>query len=500
MTVAIRTSSPPVRARLRRRGSWQQVPADYLVGSLALAPVVDAVAIGGASLALVATAAGDAARTGPLPWLLAFDVVTIALLHLRGLYRFRLRSSLLDDIGATVVCTVLAVAAVITARSLVAPDVHIATQTMHAWAFVAPNLLVVRTVRSFADRRHFRRGGTSNTLIIGAGTIGGQVAQRLLERPEMGLRPVGFLDKDALLPTPAASALPVLGASWDFEDQVALHGVTTVVFTFSTAPHQVYLDLIRRSHALGLRVLLVPRLFEQMTGRVELAHVGGLALLQVSPVPVASRRFEVKYLIERVVAGLALVLIAPMMAMLALAVRRSSPGPVLFRQRRVGLNGREFDMLKFRTMTGSPETHGEADAAWSARIVGNGASTLTQAVEAPVVVDRRTPLGRFLRKASLDELPQLINVVRGEMSLVGPRPERVALARCFEQSIPRYSERHRVKPGMTGWAQVQGLRGDTSLRDRVEWDNHYIENWTPWFDLKVLLLTASAVFSARHSS
>jgi lipopolysaccharide/colanic/teichoic acid biosynthesis glycosyltransferase len=134
----------------------------------------------------------------------------------------------------------------------------------------------------------------------------------------------------------------------------------------------------------------------------------------------------------------------------------------------VGLDGREFDMLKFRTMTGSPDIHGHANAAWSARIIGDHHVGMAELVPPPVVVDRRTPLGRFLRKASLDELPQLINLVRGEMSLVGPRPERVDLARSFGATIPGYQDRHRVRPGVTGWAQVHNLRGATSLTDRVE--------------------------------
>ena len=499
MTIAISTSSSPVHHRSRKRYSWSHPHTGAVRRSSAVVPVVDGVAVAGASLAVLIASRGDPSGTGLLPWLLAFDLATILLLHVRGLYRFRLQSSLLDDTSATIVCTVLAAVAIITARSVVAPDVLIAGQTLRVWAFVAPILLAVRTVRSLSDRRHFRRGGLSNTLIIGAGAIGRQVAQRLLERPEIGLRPVGFLDKDPLLPTLGGSAPPVLGASWDLEEQVALHRVKTVLFTFSTAPHHVYLDLIRRSHALDLQVLLVPRLFEQMTGRVDLAHLGGLGVFQLNPVAPRSRRFATKYLLDRVAAGLALLVVAPVMAVLAVAVRRSSPGPVLFRQRRVGLDGREFEMLKFRTMTGSPETHGEADAAWSSRVIGNGGVALAEAVPS-VATDRRTPLGRFLRRTSLDELPQLFNVLRGDMSLVGPRPERAALARSFEQSIPRYGERHRVKPGVTGWAQVQGLRGNTSLADRVEWDNHYIENWTPWFDLKIMLLTVSAVFSARHSS
>ncbi|MFL5906805.1 MAG: sugar transferase, partial [Solirubrobacterales bacterium] len=162
----------------------------------------------------------------------------------------------------------------------------------------------------------------------------------------------------------------------------------------------------------------------------------------------------------------------------------------------VGLDGREFDMLKFRTMPGSPEEHGEADAGWAASQLneesgeptGSGAETAAEPERKP------TRFGALLRRTSLDELPQLFNVLRGEMSIVGPRPERSSYVAMFEQQIRRYTDRHQVKSGITGWAQVHGLRGDTSLSDRIEWDNYYVENWSTWLDFKIVLLTFVAVF------
>lgn len=456
--------------------------------------MADLVGVAGSTAAVVWASARSGTSVGPLAWVLAFNVLTLVALRRRGLHSFRLRPSLWDELGATFACTVIAAAATITMRSLLAPDLHVASQMLPMWAFVAATLAALRAGSAIGDRRAWRRGGAAPTLIIGAGHVGRGVARRLLDRPELGLRPVGFLDKEPMAPDGADDGPPVLGASWDFEDQVRRHGVQKVVFAFSTAPHHVQLDLMRRSHELGLDVLVVPRLFEKTSGGIELGHIGGMPLLQQRPVRLRSWQFGVKYALDRVVAGLALAIIAPAMVAIALAVRRSSPGPVFFRQERVGLNGEPFDMLKFRTMSGAPETNGEADAGW-VRSVTHGASDSSSPV-----VDRRTPVGRLLRKYSLDELPQLINVFRGQMSLVGPRPERVSVARAFEQVVAGYGERHRVKSGMTGWAQVQGLRGDTSLADRVEWDNHYIENWTPWFDVKIILMTAAAVVAARHSA
>jgi lipopolysaccharide/colanic/teichoic acid biosynthesis glycosyltransferase len=164
---------------------------------------------------------------------------------------------------------------------------------------------------------------------------------------------------------------------------------------------------------------------------------------------------------------------------------------VFYRQRRVGLDGREFEMLKFRTMVGRPETSGEADAAWLSSLLGT--------VPPPAGPDRRTRIGRILRRSSLDELPQLWNVLKGEMSLVGPRPERVWVAEGLEQVVDRYGDRHRVRCGITGWAQVHDLRGTTSLADRTEWDNYYIENWSLTLDLKILLLTVPAMLRGRSA-
>jgi lipopolysaccharide/colanic/teichoic acid biosynthesis glycosyltransferase len=173
--------------------------------------------------------------------------------------------------------------------------------------------------------------------------------------------------------------------------------------------------------------------------------------------------------------------LAPLLAGLALAVRLESPGPILFRQRRVGRDGQVYDVLKFRSMREEP--HVDAFVPEAGRAPGG--------VEG---VDRRTRLGRFLRRSSLDELPQLLNVVRGEMSLVGPRPERPEYAEAFARDIDRYDERLRMRSGLTGWAQVHGLRGQTSIADRVEWDNYYIEHWSLGLDLRILWMTVAVLF------
>jgi len=186
---------------------------------------------------------------------------------------------------------------------------------------------------------------------------------------------------------------------------------------------------------------------------------------------------------DQLVAGMALVIASPLFAVLALAVRLSSPGPVFFRQQRVGRDGQVFDLLKFRTMRGEPSGEEALPNIGSDRAPGG--------VEDD---DRRTRVGRFLRRTSLDELPQLVNVLRSEMSLVGPRPERPSFVELYSEALERYTDRHRMRPGITGCAQVKGLRGQTSLSERVELDNYYIEHWSFTLDMKILLRTVLAAF------
>jgi exopolysaccharide biosynthesis polyprenyl glycosylphosphotransferase len=283
--------------------------------------------------------------------------------------------------------------------------------------------------------------------------------------------------------------MPVLGASWDLDRVAAQHDVEQVIITFSRAPHEVLLRLVKRCEELGLQVAFVPRLYEKITSRLTVEHLGGIPFLSARPTNPKGIQFAVKYAVDRIVAALFLLLTLPLSIVAAIGILLTVGRPVLFRQVRVGRDGRTFEMLKFRTMN-------VASPAVEAHVAALPPDTAPGGVEGD---DRRTSFGVFLRRSSLDELPQLINVLKGQMSLIGPRPERPEFAGLFEQSVYRYGERHRVKAGITGWAQVHGLRGKTSLSDRVEWDNYYIENWSLWLDLKVLLLTFLAVVrSPRH--
>jgi len=359
------------------------------------------------------------------------------------------------------------------------PDLLAATGAFAAGAIAAARLGLG------VARRRARVQGLSGkrALIVGAGYIGAQLERRLLEKPSLGLRPVGFVDGD---PAPAfldgdGGHGPVLGAPEELEAIVAETGAQHIIIAFSSAPDSTVLPLVRRCERLNLEVSVVPRLFENVNDRQWVETIGGMPLCGLRTENPRSWKYAVKHGMDRVVAAIALVAASPLFAAVALAVRLSSPGPIFFRQRRVGRDGQDFDILKFRSMRVAPHV---PDAELAGRLVAAGAAP--GGVEG---FDRRTKVGTFIRRTSLDEIPQLLNIARGHMSLVGPRPERPEFVELFGPNVQRYGDRHRVKSGLTGWAQVHGLRGQTSLAERVEWDNWYIQNWSLWLDLKIILMT-----------
>jgi exopolysaccharide biosynthesis polyprenyl glycosylphosphotransferase len=433
----------------------------------------------GAAAQLGAGSAGIV-RIAPV-WLVAYGGLVLLLLHLRGMYAWRLRVSALEDVRGVVAATALASMAILSLRILLPGDVDdLASQSLRLLAFSAVYLAAGRIALDWAQLTARRHGELAKpTLIVGAGRVGRLTATRLLRHPELGLAPVGFLDKEPL--EEPGLPLPVLGASWDLERLIEQYGVEHVVVTFSTAPSEVLLGEVERCEQLGVSVSLVPRLFERVTERLSVEHIGGLPLLSARRADPKGWQFALKYAADRIVAGLLLFLTLPCFLLIALGTLVSVGRPVFFRQPRAGRDGREFEMFKFRSMRAASEPLEVPDLP---------PDTAPGGVEGD---DRRTRLGTFLRRTSLDELPQLLNVFKGDMSLIGPRPERPDFARLFERNVHRYGDRHRVKSGITGWAQVHGLRGKTSLSDRVEWDNYYIENWSLWLDVKILLMTLWAV-------
>ncbi len=417
-----------------------------------------------------------------------FPPMVLVGLAIAGLYSSRTQARLIDGLGLIVAATSLAAVSLIAGAAYVDPNSDPAPLIARAWLYGTVLLIGGRLLLSYTQRRgRATRLVTTPTLIVGAGYVGALVEMRLTTQPQLGLEPVGYLDADPPPPEFADRTTPVLGGPDDIEDIIERTGARHVVFSFMSGPDRDLIPLMRKCELLGLQVSFVPRFFEQVNVHLALEHLGGLPLFGLRPIDPKGGQFAIKHAMDRVTAALMLFFLSPLLLILALATRISSPGPIFFKQLRVGRDGREFAMLKFRSMRMPPP---EAPA-----LPGNVTQLPTDVGPGGVEGDdRRTAVGTLLRRTSLDELPQLMNVLRGDMSLVGPRPERPEFVEAFGTRIARYDDRHRVKSGITGWAQVNGLRGKTSLRDRVEWDNYYIENWSLTLDLKILLMTLSAVF------
>jgi exopolysaccharide biosynthesis polyprenyl glycosylphosphotransferase len=472
-------------ALLHGRGwNWLSVSSDALMLVLAVAAAL-----------IGANAAHVRVESSAIVW--AFPPLVIALLALRGMYRQKIQLRVLDEAGHVVGATSVAAMIVIAVGALSTGATGHAELIARVWVLGMLYVGGSRAVLSVTQRQARVKGIVGErTLIIGAGRVGAQVEHRLQDAPELGLRPVGYIDAyppaDDLVPE---RSLPVLGGPAELARIVEETQSTHVVLAFLSArgSDARMVPIVRECEELGLNVSLVPRLFENMNVRVAMEHVGGMPRLRLRSVKPKGWQFAIKDAIDRVAAAFLIVTLSPLLIATTLAVRLSSPGPIFFRQRRVGRDGRVFELLKFRSMRPSPN-----DAATTNM---SNVTVLLPEDTAPGGVegaDRRTRVGRFIRSTSIDELPQLFNVLRGDMSIVGPRPERPEFVELFERRVARYDDRHRVKSGITGWAQVHGLRGKTSLADRIEWDNYYIENWSLALDLKVVLMTVVAVFKAAE--
>lgn len=327
--------------------------------------------------------------------------------------------------------------------------------------------LVRRTV--WGVLKYLRGQGLNHgrALIVGAGRTGQRVARAIRENNWTGLEAVGFADRPG---TRGTKILPRLGDIPELAQIVAEHDIDHVFVALPLARFGELPQLYRALADLWVDVQLVPGIPGIADTQFQMVDIDQLAFLGLRHNPQYGWARVVKRAMDLVLGSLALILLAPLMAALAIGVKLSSPGPILYRQTRAGLRGRTFAMFKFRSMYIDAER--STGPVWATRHDA-----------------RCTPLGQFMRRWSLDELPQLFNVLAGHMSLVGPRPERGVFVEKLRKQIPGYTQRQLVKAGMTGWAQVHGWRGRTSMRHRVQCDLYYIANWSIWLDLQILFLT-----------
>ena len=400
-----------------------------------------------------------------IPFLLFIHMVYFSY---QGFYRFKLRRNRLDDLFSVIMNCIAATFTLLLLFSYLKSYRFIAFEISHVFlAVYAPvavlSIFLCRALMFKVFRRlALARNGVSRVLIAGQGDLAELTAANLAKYGHFGLEVSGFLA--------TSPGEGVLGGYADLERVVRTHGITDLFVALPLSEYGTIMKLIEDGNNLLVDIRLVPDILQLASLKAGLEHIEGLPIINLGDIPLEGWPALSKRLFDILVAACGLVLFLPFGALVALLLKLDSRGPVFHSQTRVGLDGRIFKMIKFRTMVQNAEK--ETGPIWS-----------------PQNDPRVTAVGRVLRKLSIDEVPQLINVLVGSMSLVGPRPERPELVERFKESIPRYMLRHRVKTGMTGWAQVHGLRGNTPLDKRIEFDIFYIQNWTFRLDLEIIFRT-----------
>ena len=406
-------------------------------------------------------------------------LVFVATFAASGVYRIRRGRPLLDEIfsiiGASAVAGLITLALMSLYRTFSYSRLLLLYAVIVALVLITINRVILRRVLTIQRRRGV---GTDRVLVVGTGAGSELLLHRMTMFPEYGYTVCGVLD-DQLEPGTPFAGSQVVGRVAELPAQVKQQQIDQVFLALPGASHDRMLHLIKICDDLHVDFRMLPDVFEIITTRVSADVVDGIPLVGVRRSQVEGLGLLTKRAFDLTVSFVLILLLSPLWLLLAIAIALSG-GPILYRQERVGREGRIFTLLKFRSMI----LDAEAD---------------TGPVFASRDDARRTAVGRFMRRFSLDELPQLINILRGEMSLVGPRPERPFFVERFGTEIPRYLERHQVRPGVTGWAQVNDLRGSTSIADRTIYDIYYIENWTLSFDIKILLLTIGRIFLHTHA-
>ncbi len=413
-------------------------------------------------------------------------------LWLQGAYRHERIRSRVDDFFAVLIggliAVVLGLAGTLVFQAYFVPpdmkDEGVYEVSRLVWAAFLMLCVILAyasraTVRAALERQWQEGVGLKRILVAGTGDVARHVVDKVLHHRELGYRIVGFVD-DRAGGRQGYRGLPVLGALSEVGDILQREGVDELYVALSLDEHVKMLELIEVANRECVDVKVVPDLLQVIALRARLEELDGVPIISINDVPLQGLNSLIKRLIDIGIAGVSLVFLSLPFAAIAALIKATSPGPVFYRQERMGLDGRPFRVYKFRSMFEDAER--DTGPVWTRK-------------DDP----RRTPVGRVLRQLSLDELPQLWNVVRGDMSLVGPRPERPFFVEQFKQRVPQYMLRHKVRSGLTGWAQVNGLRGDTSIEKRIEYDLYYIENWSVGLDFKIMWLTVLRVFFHRHA-
>ena len=426
--------------------------------------------------------------------LLPFVMVILPIaFNIQGLYHLRRGRSRVDDFFAVFVGSILAVVfgvgGTLYYNTYFVPDplkdagVYEVSQVVWALYLVINVMLAYASrevVREALERRWKAGIGLKRVLIAGASDLGKLVADKVLEHRELGFKVVGFLDDRAAGDHIGYRGLPLLGTLGEADEIIRQENIDHVYVALPLEEHVKMLAIVEATNRESVEVHVVPDLLQFIALRARLENLDGVPIISLNDVPLRGFNSILKRAIDACISAGALLGLSVPFGIIAAIIKYTSPGPVFYKQERMGLDGKAFQVYKFRSMY--PGAEDETGPIWARD-------------DDP----RCTPVGRWLRRMDFDELPQLWNVLRGDMSIVGPRPERPYFVEQFKHRIPQYMLRHKVKAGITGWAQVNGWRGNTSLEKRIEYDLYYIENWSVRLDLKIMWLTLLKGFFHKHA-
>jgi exopolysaccharide biosynthesis polyprenyl glycosylphosphotransferase len=412
--------------------------------------------------------------------------------YFHGLYQARRGRSRVDEVATLILAILLAtlLLSVFTAwyRPPGAPRPDGTTFEPFTYSrgflalFATLDLFVVGTLRMAirAALRRVRLSGhnLSRILVIGAGVLGQEITRKLMDHRDLGFKVVGLLDDDPAKAGADFHGARVIGTLDDVETTVHERNVDQVFVALPLEAHRKMMQVLEVVGKECLDVRLVPDILQYATLKATLEDLDGTPVINLSQVPLQGWKSLAKRAMDVALATAGLLVLLPFLPIVAALIWYEDRGPIFYRQERMGLDGKPFMILKFRSMRVNAES--SSGPVWATE-------------DDP----RRTRMGSFLRRWSLDELPQLWNIVKGEMSIIGPRPERPAFVQEFKHQIPQYMLRHRVKSGLTGWAQVHGWRGNTSITQRIKYDIYYIENWSLRLDFKILWMTLRGL---RHNA
>ncbi len=349
------------------------------------------------------------------------------------------------------------------------------------WGTSITTITVGRFLIMEAEKSLYRHGKELKTVaIVGSNETANAIYSLFLSHPSLGFEIVGYYADAPASSGQKLSEAIYLGHITSLPNDIAVYRLQAALIALSHKEHPQLIEMIRDAEGLNIELMMVPDMLDIMTSRIRIQNIEGIPFIKIKEIPLSTWNRITKRSFDLAVSCIVLVLALPLTAILAFIIKLTSPGPVFYTQERIGLDGKLFNLFKFRTMRSDAEDS-------------------TGPVRAKKGDIRTTTIGKILRRTSLDELPQLWNVLLGQMSIVGPRPERPFFVEQFKGRIPRYLERHRVKTGMTGWAQVNGLRGDAPIDERTKYDIFYVENWSLVFDMKIILKTIRAVIFGKDA-